>query len=143
MDTNKPSMGYWLLSTVALLWNLMGVLAYLSQAFMTEDMKAALTPEQIALIESTPSWLMGIYAVATFGGLLGAICLLLRKKWAIPAFLISLIAVVIQMGYSFAMTDASEIYGMFQGVIMPILVIVIAFFLYGWSKKKDAQGILT
>lgn len=143
MTTNKVGIGYWIFASIAFFWNLMGVGAYLSQAFLTEDMKATLPVEELQLIENTPAWVTAVFAIATFSGLLASVFLLLRKKWAVPTFLISLIAVWIQMGYSFMMTDASEIYGLFQGVIMPVLVIVIAFFLYRWSKTKAQTGILT
>ena len=32
-STNKPKAAFWIIAVVALIWNLMGVMAYLSQAF--------------------------------------------------------------------------------------------------------------
>lgn len=39
---NKPTSAFWIISAVALLWNIMGVIAYLGQAYMTEEVLKAL-----------------------------------------------------------------------------------------------------
>ena len=124
-QTKKPPLWFWIVSILALLWNLMGVLAYLGQAYMTDEMKSEYSQEQLSLMESTPAWITAVFAIAVWGGLLGCIALILRKKWAKPVLLLSFIAIVIQMGYSFFMTNASEVYGAVQGIITPILVILI------------------
>ncbi|MCW5515183.1 hypothetical protein [Muriicola sp. Z0-33] len=121
----KPPMWFWIVSAVALVWNIMGVMAYLGSAFITEEMKAEMPSDQLALMENTPAWVTAAFAIAVWGGFLGCIALLLRKKWARPVLLISLIGIIVQMSYSFFMTNASEVYGQVQGVIMPILLIVI------------------
>ncbi|MGB5173056.1 hypothetical protein [Eudoraea sp.] len=123
--TKKPPLWFWIVSILALLWNLMGVLAYLGQAYMTDEMKSEYSQEQLSLMESTPAWITAVFAIAVWGGLLGCIALILRKKWAKPVLLLSFFAIVIQMGYSFFMTNASEVYGAVQGIITPILVILI------------------
>jgi hypothetical protein len=141
--THKPPAWYWVAAVLALIWNAFGVMAYLGQAFMTDEMKAELTPEQLSLMESTPAWVTAAFAIAVWGGLLGSIALLLRKKWAKPVLLISLLAILVQMSYSFLMTNASEVYGTVQGVVVPMLVVLIGILLYllagiairrGWMK---------
>ncbi len=142
MNKNKPTSAYWIVAIIAVLWNIMGVLAYLGQAFITDEMKALMPPEQVSIMENTPAWITAAFAMATFAGLLGSLLLLFRKKLAIPILLISLITVLIQMGYSFFATNAIEVYGIGQGLIMPIVVIVIAIFLYWWSKLQATKGII-
>lgn len=135
----KPPVWFWIVSVLALLWNLMGVMAYLGQAYMTEDMKAEYTSEQLVLIESTPAWVTAAFAIAVWGGLLGCIALLLRKKWAKPVLMLSLIAVLIQMAYSFFMTNAAEVYGQVQGVITPLIVIIIAVILVQFARIAEKR----
>ncbi len=139
---NKPSVGYWIIAIVALLWNIMRVLAYLGQVYMTEEVKNAMTPEQQELLANTPAWSTGLFAIAVFGALIGSLLLLLRKKWATPLFLISLLAVLIYMGYSFIATNQAEVYGTVQGIVMPLIITAIAVFLYMYSKKAAANGWL-
>ena len=131
----KPPLWFWIVSAVALIWNIMGVMAYLSSAFMTDEMKTELPPEQVALLDNTPAWVTAAFAIAVWAGLLGCIALLIRKKWARPVLVISLIGIIAQMSYSFFMSNASEVYGQVQGVIMPIFVIVIGAVLVLVAKK--------
>ena len=138
--SNKPSAVYWIISIVALLWNIMGVSNYLMQAYKTERFRAAYNDAQLALIDSSPAWLTGVFAIAVFAGLLGCLLLLLRKKLATPLFAISLLAILIQMGYSWFATNSIELFGTVNGIVMPILVIVIGLFLYMYSKKVAKKG---
>ncbi len=138
----KPPMWFWIVSVVALVWNIMGVMAYLGSAFITDEMKAEMTAEQLALMENTPSWVTAAFAIAVWGGLLGCIALLLRRKWARPVLVISLLGIIVQMSYSFFMSNAAEVYGQMQGVIMPILLIVIGAALVLLAKSATKKGWL-
>ncbi len=130
----KPTIWFWVLGVLALLWNLMGVYAYLMDAYMKDDIMATFSEAQKAIFIDQPIWLTAAYAFAVFGGTLGCVGLLLRKKWATPLFLISLIAVIARTAYYFFMTNSTEVFDMVQGTILPIAVIIIAALLYIFSK---------
>lgn len=140
--SDKPSIAFWIIAIIALVWNIMGVVRYVLQAYNTESFRAEFNEEQLALIDSAPAWITGVFAIAVFSGLLGCIFLLLKRKWAIPVFLVSLIAVIIQMGNSFFFTDAIGVFGWVNGLIMPVIVILIAMFLYMYSKIVSGKGWL-
>lgn len=137
----KPSKSFWIISVLALIWNIMGVIAYLGQAFMTEDIKKLIPADQLKLIENTPSWVTAAFAIAVWFGLLGCILLLARKKIAHKVFIISLLGVLVQTAYSFFMTNALEVYGN-TGLIQPIITILISFYLVLFAKKAENSGIL-
>ena len=120
----------------------MGVFAYLQEAYMTAEDLAALPIEEQALYENIPAWVTAAFALAVFGGALACILLLLRKKLATFVFIISFASILAQMTYNLLMSKAMEVYGP-GGMIMPIMVIVIGAYLIWYSKKMDAQGILT
>ncbi len=120
----KPPVWFWIVSIVALLWNLMGVLAYLQQAFMTEEALAALSEPERLLLETRPAWATAAFALAVWGGLLGCVALLLRKKWARPVLVISLIGILVQMIHSFFISNNLEVYGPGE-ISMPILILLI------------------
>ncbi len=130
----KPSTWFWVLGILALLWNLMGVSAYLMDAYMKDETMAAFSEAQKAIFINQPMWLTAAYAIAVFGGTLGCIGLLLRKKWATPLFLVSLLAVLARTCYYFFMTNSTEVFDMVQGTILPIAVIIIAALLYIFSR---------
>lgn len=138
----KPPIVFWIISVIALLWNLMGVGAFASEFLITPEMMEGMSDAKRALYENSPGWLKIVYGVATISGLLGAIFLLLRKKLALTLFLISLVAVIIQMGYSMIASNAIEALGVNQAVVMPLVVICIAAFLVYYARKAIAHDWL-
>ncbi|MFK7813715.1 MAG: hypothetical protein AB8B59_14570 [Maribacter sp.] len=130
----KPPVWFWIVSILALLWNLMGVMSYLGDAYMKEEMMATYSTAQKAIFENQPTWLTGAYAIAVFAGLIGCIALLMRKKWAKFLFWISIIAATARTIYYFFMTNATEVFGVFEGIVLPIMVILIAGLLLILSK---------
>lgn len=139
----KPPTWFWIVGVLALLWNLMGVSAYLMDAFMKEDIMSALSDAQRSIFENQPAWITGAYAIAVFAGTLGCIALLMRKKWAKPVFWVSLVAVLARTVYYFFMTNATEVFDVVQGTIMPILVIIIAGLLIMLTKIASDRNWLS
>ncbi|MCB0466483.1 MAG: hypothetical protein KDC78_12550 [Aequorivita sp.] len=140
--TTKPNTGFWIIAVLALFWNLIGVFFWIMEHFlMTEEMKAAYPPEELELMNSTPSWGIYVYGIAVFGGLLASVLLVMRKKMAIAIFGISLLAILIQMGYWVFGMDAVGIMGP-KSLIMPLIVIAIAIFEYFYSKGAARNGWL-
>ncbi len=137
--TTKPPVWFWIVSVLALLWNLMGVMNYLGSTFMKEAMKAEMTPEQVNLMESTPSWVTAAFAIAVWFGAAGCIGLLLRKKWAKSALGMSLIGILVQTGYGFFMTNATEVYGQTEAFIIPLMVIFIGILLIFFARLSERK----
>ncbi|MEE3998984.1 hypothetical protein V1T75_01450 [Tenacibaculum sp. FZY0031] len=141
-NSNKPTTLFWIIGVAALVWNGLGVMSYIGQAYMTDEVRAALPEAERALYENIPTWVTAAFAIAVFGGLIGSAFLLMRKKLARPMFLLSLIAIVVQMSYNLFMSRAAEVYGP-GSIVMPIMVIVIGVFLLMYSKKTIAKGWLS
>lgn len=141
-STNKPTTAFWVIAIVALIWNIMGVMAYLAQAYMTEEGLAAIPDVQRPLYENIPAWVTGAFAIAVFGGVLGCVLLMLKKKLATTIFTISLIAVVARLIYIFSIDNIMAAMGTVT-TIMTVVVIVIGVFLVWYSKQATAKGYLS
>ena len=139
--TNKPKTAFWIIAVIALIWNLMGVMAYLGQAYMTDETKALLPEAEKALYNNVPIWVTAAFAIAVFGGVLASIALLMRKQIAKTLFLVSLIGILVQMIYNFFISAAMDVYGPGE-IIMSTMVIVIGVYLYLYSKKSIINGWL-
>ena len=113
---------------VLLIWNLLGVMAYLAQVTMNQEALAALPEAQRQILENTPAWATAAFAIAVNGGTLGCLLLVLKKNLAAYLLQLSLAAVLVQMFYSFFMSNSFEVFGP-GGLIMPVIVLVIAVFL--------------
>ena len=139
---NKPPMWFWIVSALALLWNLAGVMAYLGQAYMSIETLEQMSQAERLLYESQPAWVTGAFAVAVWGGALGCIALMLKKKWAKPVFIISLIGILAQMSHSFFISNNFEVYGP-GAMIMPIMVLIIGIALVLLANTAIKKGWLS
>lgn len=141
MTTPKPTTLFWIITILALLWNIIGVVAYIMQVTMTPEDIAALPENQQAMYTDVPAWATSAFALATWGGLLANILLLVRKKLAGPLFVASFFAILVSMYHSFFMTNMLEISGA-SGTILPICIIVIGAFMIFFTRNAAAKGWL-
>ena len=81
------------------------------------------------------------YAIAVFAGALGSLMLVLRRKLAVPLLVLSLLAVVVQMGYVFFLSDTLAVMGN-AAMAMPLLIIAIAAALVWLARAAAARGWL-
>ena len=135
--SNKPNALFYVIGVIALIWNGLGVIAYLTRAFITDEMIAQLPKEQQAefLIEY-PAWFTAAFATAVFAGVLASIVFLLKKKLSFMLFAISAVAAIAQHVYLFMNVEMNSL-------VMPILVIVVCIFLVWYSKKVTNDGWLS
>jgi hypothetical protein len=132
----------WVVGIVALLWNGMGALDYV----MTQTRNAAymqqFTPEQLEYFYSFPAWVVALWAIAVWGGVLGSVLLLLRRRLAEHVFLVSFVAMVITTIHNFVLTDGMAKMGggaaAFSAVIFGV-----ALGLYLYSRHLARRGVLT
>lgn len=139
-SSNKPNTLFWIVSVIALIWNVMGVMAYLGQVYMDDATLQTMPPEDQTYYTHVPAWVTASFAIAVFSGALGSIALLLRKKVAYSLFVISVIAVFAQNAYTFFMQDDITLSG--TRMLWPIIVIAISIFLVFFSKDGVKKGIL-
>lgn len=133
-STNKPPIWFWIVSFVALIWNGLGVMAYLTRAFATDDMIAALPEEQQAeFLTEYPAWYTAAFAIAVFAGIMGCFALLIRKKWAYSLFILSAIGAITQHAYLFMNVDMPSL-------VMPVMVIAVCVFLIWFTKNATAKS---
>lgn len=138
----KPGFAFWAVSAVALLWNLLGFMLYLIQVTATpEALAAAYTPEQVELLTAIPAWATSMTAIATTAGVLGAILLLLRRALSVPVFIVSLVALLAQDVYTFAMTPTLDVFGPTPAIIQAV-VLLVAMLLIWYARRSNARGIL-
>ncbi len=137
-----PPRSFYVISGLALAWNILGVALYIVQVTMSEEAMAAMEPAHRAFLEATPTWLIGVHALAVHAGALGCLLLVLRKAWAFPVLVVSLICVVVEMGYSLTMTMAVQVYGGVQ-IAVSAFITLIAIYLVWYSRRAQDNGWLT
>ena len=127
-------------SILALLWNLMGCVAYLSDVMLTAGDIAAMDATQHALYNSRPAWAVAATAVAVWGGAAGCIGLILRKRWSAVLLELSLAGVIVQDIGLFILSGVNP--GTFV-MVMQGLVLLIAIGLVMLSRRAIANHWLS
>lgn len=121
---------------IAVVWNLLGVMAFIGHIMMTPETLADLPQADQQLYKETPMWATIVFALSVCAGALGCLALLFKKAIASPLLLLSLVSVLAQMYHSFFIIDSIAVYGP-GGIIMPIMVIVIAVSLVFLARKAN------
>ena len=138
--TNIPKW-FWVVAVIALLWNLLGVVSFYMHVFISDETLQALPVAEQDLYNSYPLWTEIAFGIAVLGGILGAIGLVMKKKWSKSVFILSLLAILPQMTHNLFFTNAREVYG--PGTeVMPIMVIVFGVFLVWFSSFGIKKGWL-
>lgn len=140
-ESTMSTVPKWFLGVVifAIIWNLLGVIAYIGQMMMTPEALSWLSPEEQALFENTPAWATGAFAFAVWGGLIGSVLLLLKKQTSKIVLIISLLGILVQMTHSLFMSNNYDVYGP-GGLVMPVMVLIIGIGLVWLSDKGIKEG---
>lgn len=132
---------FWVVAGLFLLWNLAGDTAYLMQATQDLAVLARTDPVGAAAFRAMPAWAWSAYAIAVWVGTAGAVALLLRRRIAIALFAVSLVAVLVQFGWTFTGTDLIAKKG-FGAAAFPLLIAAMCLVEIAWARRQAAAGRL-
>lgn len=138
----KPPTWYYAAVGVLTLWALIGCYTYLAQVTMSPADLAALPTAQRDMIAELPVWITAMYAIAVWSALAGAICLLLRLKFARSAYLVSLIAIIVQFGWTLLMLPIIQTMGFAEAAGFPIFIAVVGAISVWFAGKAMRSGWL-
>lgn len=128
-------------AVLAVLWNLLGCLAFAADLRLSPEDVARLPQAQQTLYAARPGWAVAATGIAVIGGVLGSIGLLLSKKWAFPVLVLSLLGILVQDVGLFVLVDGATLAGPIA-VFMQGLVLVMGIGLVLLSRKGIARGWL-
>ncbi len=129
----------WVVGGIALLWSAMGAMDYVMTQTKDEAYMSGFTPEQLSFFYGLPAWVVAAWALGVWGGVLGALLLLARRRFAVWVFLVSLIAVVIMTFRNYILSNGMEVIGdaFSLGFTAVIFLIALALFLYARAMHKQ------
>jgi hypothetical protein len=125
----------------ALIWNLLGVFAYLGQMYLISnpEMLSELPMDEQALYENTPMWATIGFTLAVWGGAIGSLLLLLKKRASKMILMVSFIGILIQQFHSFFISNNFEVYGP-GAMAMPIMILIVGVALIWLADKGIKEG---
>ena len=139
---SKPPLWFTLLAGLALLWNLAGLLAVVSDLRLSAADIAALPVEQQAMYAARPLWSVVASVIAVVGGTLGCLALLLRKRWSLALLYLSLVGVVFQDIGIFLISGALR-FGNPVALVLQSVVLAIAIGLIALARRATARSWLS
>lgn len=135
---------HWLVALIAIAWNGFGAMDY-TMTQMKGDAwlrQMEMTEAQIAYFHTMPSWAMAVWAIGVWGGVLGGVLLLFRSRHAVPALILSLIAFVVSLIYTYLLSNGAAVMGG-QGVyVMQAVIFACCLFFVWYARRALARGIL-
>ena len=133
----------WVVGVIALLFNSIGVFDFVMSMAQGAEYQAAagMTPDQIAHYQQMPSWMTVVWAVGVFGAFLASILLLLRRKQASIAFILSLAAFVVSLLYTYVLTNGGAVMGQQMAIMSAVIAGLLAFFSL-YSRSMTLRGVL-
>ena len=120
----KTPIWFWVVAVVALIWNAFGALDYTLTQMGNEAYLAAFTEEQLAFYLGFPLWYEAVWAIAVWSAVIASLALLIRSKFAAPAFLVSLVFFLVSAAYLFGFTAAYDLMGGIGGVIFSVVILL-------------------
>jgi hypothetical protein len=131
----------WAVGVLSTLWNAFGCFDYVMTQTKNESYLAQFTAEQRAYFDSYPAWADATWAFGVWGALAGSLFLLLRKRFAVIAFVVSLAGLFLSTIYQnfVSPVDASKIMPPEAYYInVAIWAIAILLLVYAWWLRNKA-----
>ncbi|WOB77996.1 MULTISPECIES: hypothetical protein [Brevundimonas] len=145
IETVKTPWHLWLVGVLSLLWNGFGAFDFIQTTTRGEAyMRAAgFDDAMVAYYEAMPGWMYLPWTLGVWGAVIGSVLLLLRRRWAVPAFGLSLLGALISLIYGKLIDPPPpappELAAMSW---MPIVILLIAVLLFGYAFNMRKRGVL-
>lgn len=137
----------WIVGALSLLWSGFGCYDYAMTRMRNTEYLASMMPTVdpnalLAWIDAFPVWAQFGWGLGVWLGLLGSALLLMRSRWAVHAYGLSLIGALLGLGYqAFAAPPLAGAEGPMYA-IMPWIIIGIALALFLYARAQKTSGVL-
>jgi len=142
--TTRTPWHLWAVGVISLLWNAFGGYDFVMSVTQGETYWRAsgMTDAMIAYYNAMPAWMYVPWVLGVWGAVAGSILLLMRRRYAVHAFALSLIGAVGSLVYGFMNPMPELPAAMSFMAYMPWVIALVAAFLlwYAWTMRR--KGVL-
>jgi hypothetical protein len=133
----QPVASWYMLAAVASLLIMSAFcILYLMHVFADP---AAMPLDQRAAYEATPGWLIGAFGVGAWVGFVGALLLVMRRRLAEPAMLVSLAGMAVWLVGSLIVAPLREVMSATDLVVI-IAALALAWTIYWFARHSRMRG---
>lgn len=133
----------WLVGIIGTLWSLMGVVSFVLTQMNVEAVMSGFPAQQRAYFESFPLWADTSWAIGVFSGLIGCLLLLLKKRPAFRALLISTIGTTLSSLGGLFLLGGLEVMRETDGVGFSFLPVVVAVLLTFYASVMSKKVVIS
>ena len=134
----------WVIGTVGFLWSSLGVLSFVLAQLNVEAVMSQYPPEQREYFESFPFWAIAFWAIGVFGGAIGCLLLLLKKRLAVPVLFAAVVGgAVSNLGGLFFLGGMEAMGGGAGPLGFAMFIIIFAAFLTFYARAMSKKGVLS
>jgi hypothetical protein len=134
----------WIVGILSLLWNCFGAYDYTMSHMRNMDYLAKMGDPNVMLayMDSMPMYAKFGWGLGVWAALLGSVLLLMRSRYAVHAFALSIFGMVLSFGgqYLGPTPPAAMTQGMAKYVPLFIIVLGLAQLWYAWRER--GEGVL-
>ena len=143
----KAPIHLWIVGLLALLWNAFGCYDYLMTRFRNLEYFRSMAPDvdpnaMLAWVDGFPIYAQFGWGLGVWMGLLGSLLLLMRHRWAVPAFALSLLGAVVGLGYQIFMAPPPPPMDSGAMAAMPWVIIAVAALFLFYAQRQKQSGVL-
>lgn len=124
----------WVVGGLMLVWNGMAAFDYIATIIRYEPYLSGHPEEILNYYFNAPAWMYALWGIASFGGFVGSVFILLRRKVAVPLFSIAWVSSVIAAVYTFQNPPPQGADPMFYFIVFAVSLLVI-FYLVWMSRR--------
>jgi hypothetical protein len=143
METSTPATPWhlWAVGIVSLLWNAVGGLDYTITQTRNAAYMAQVMPDQMSYLDTLPAWMIAAWAIGVWCAVLGSILLLLRSRWAVPVFALSLAGLIVTQVQQ-GTTPGSPMRDSAGAIGFAVFLFVVALALLLYARAMAKRGVL-
>jgi len=132
---------FWIVAVLSLLWNSFGAFDFTMTNIRDPGYLAQFPAEMIQIIDTFPLWAIVAWACGVWGALAGSLLLLLRSRYAVHAFALSLAGLAVSTAYQWTLDlpAAMRTPGM---IAMNLVIWAAALFLLWYSVIQRKARVL-
>ena len=131
----KVPLSFWVVASLGVLWNGFACLVYWLTATKNPSTMAQTPPAMAEALNHTPLWAMAAWGLAVGAALAGSLLLVLRRRWAVTAFVASLGGLLVLTIYQIAAN-------MPMSLVQVVIIWLVALFLLRFSSSEAGKGLL-
>ena len=132
----------WVVGVLSIIWNSVGAFDFVMTEARNKAYMNAFSPEQRDYYYGFPVWVVAAWGIAVWGGVLGSLLLLLRRRFAAYLFLASLGCMILTDLYTFVLSNGMKVAGGAGILAFSAVIFAIGVFLFAYARRMCSRGVL-